>query len=177
MVVLHMPWAYRPNWLCCGAVFVHHFLTGSYINAGPVIATTTTSNPSARLTVTHKRMLASDAKEQRSTSSIHMADAASDTYDCDWALSMLSSDQEALYEIEEAINRIETGGYGKCEITGKLIEAERLAAIPWARFSMEAQRQLEDEGAIGRTKLAERRGLSEASDTADREEETDEVTP
>ena len=125
----------------------------------------------------NKRMLANDAKEQRSTSSIHMADAASDTYDCDWALSMLSSDQEALYEIEEAINRIETGGYGKCEITGKLIEAERLAAIPWARFSMEAQRQLEDEGAIGRTKLAERRGLSEASDTADREEETEEVTP
>src|SRR5882672_2915020 len=54
----------------------------------------------------NKRMLASDAKEQRSTSSIHMADAASDTYDCDWALSMLSSDQDALYEIEEAISRI-----------------------------------------------------------------------
>jgi RNA polymerase-binding transcription factor DksA len=123
----------------------------------------------------NKRMLASDAKEQRSTSSIHMADAASDTYDCDWALSMLSSDQDALYEIEEAISRIENGSYGKCEVTGKPIEAERLAAIPWARFSMEAQRELEEEGAVGRTRLAERRGLVEASDSAESDEEPEEV--
>jgi RNA polymerase-binding transcription factor DksA len=125
----------------------------------------------------NKRMLASDAKEQRSTSSIHMADAASDTYDCDWALSMLSSDQDALYEIDEAISRIVNGSYGRCELTGKPIEPERLAAIPWARFSMEAQRQLEDEGAVGRTRLAERRGLSDASDTAESDEEPEEVTP
>jgi len=95
-----------------------------------------------------------------------MADAASDTYDSDWALSMLSSDQNALYEIEQAINRIENGSFGKCELTGQSIEPERLAVIPWTRFSMEAQRQLEATGAITRTRLADRRGLADSEEAA-----------
>ena len=114
-----------------------------------------------------RRTLASDAKEERSNYSIHMADAASDTYDTDWALSMLSSDQNALYEIEQAINRIENGSFGKCELTGQEIEPERLTAIPWTRFSMEAQRQLEADGSIPKTRLAERRGLSDSEDAAE----------
>src|SRR5437868_4224156 len=88
-----------------------------------------------------RRTLASDAKEERANYSIHMADAATDTYDSDWALSMLSSDQNALYEIEQAIKRIENGSFGKCELTGKVIEPERLTAIPWTRFSMDAQQE------------------------------------
>jgi RNA polymerase-binding transcription factor DksA len=120
-----------------------------------------------------KRTMANDAKEERSTYSIHMADAASDTYDSDWALSMLSSDQNALYEIEQAISRIENGTYGECELTGAPIESERLAAIPWTRFSMEAQKQLEEQGIAFKTRLADRRGLSdsEEADTADEAEE------
>ena len=116
-----------------------------------------------------RRTLASDAKEERATYSIHMADAASDTYDSDWALSMLSSDQNALFEIEQAINRIENGTYGQCELTGQPIEPERLKAIPWTRFSMEAQKQLEDQGVVSKTRLAERRGLSD-SEEVDSEE-------
>ena len=116
-----------------------------------------------------RRTLASDAKEERSTYSIHMADAASDTYDSDWALTMLSSDQNALYEIEQAINRIENGTFGKCELTGQPIEEERLTAIPWTRFSMEAQRQLEAEGAMPKTRLAERRGLADSDDVSESE--------
>jgi RNA polymerase-binding transcription factor DksA len=117
-----------------------------------------------------RRTLASDAKEERSTYSVHMADAASDTYDSDWALSMLSSDQNALYEIEQAINRIENGAFGTCELTGKPIEEERLTAIPWTRFSMEAQRQLEDEGAVFKTRLADRRGLADSEEPEEAEE-------
>ena len=122
----------------------------------------------------NRRTAASDAREERSTYSIHMADAATDTYDSDWALSMLSSDQNAIYEIDEAINRLESGTYGKCELTGKTIEAERLEAIPWTRFSMEAQQQLENEGAVFKTRLADRRGLSEVEATADQAEEGEE---
>src|SRR5258705_12952725 len=72
----------------------------------------------------NRRTLTSDVREERSTYSLHMADAATDTYDSDWALSMLSSDQNAIYEIEEAISRIENGSYGKCELTGQPIESE-----------------------------------------------------
>ena len=117
-----------------------------------------------------RRTMASDAKEERSTYSVHMADAASDTYDSDWALSMLSSDQNALYEIEQAINRIENGAYGTCELSGKLIESDRLTAIPWTRFSMEAQQQLEQEGAVFKTRLADRRGLADSEEPGEAEE-------
>jgi len=114
-----------------------------------------------------RRTLASDAKEERSTYSIHMADAASDTYDSDWALSMLSSDQNALYEIEQAIKRIENGSFCKCELTGKVIEPERLTAIPWTRFSMDAQQELEDTGQMFRTRLADRRGLGDSEEASE----------
>lgn len=98
--------------------------------------------------------LAKEATEGTPTYSMHMADAGTDSFDRDFALSMLSSDQDALYEVEEAIRRIQTGNYGKCELTGKPIPKSRLAAIPWTRFSADAQRQLEQEGALKRRQLS-----------------------
>ncbi|MDQ3622478.1 MAG: molecular chaperone DnaK, partial [Verrucomicrobiota bacterium] len=47
---------------------------------------------------------------------MHQADAGSDAYDRDFALSLLSQEQDALYEIEEALKRIELGTYGTCEM-------------------------------------------------------------
>ena len=73
----------------------------------------------------------------------HMADAGTDAFDRDFALSVLSNEQEALYEIEEAIQRIFENNYGVCEITGKRIDKERLMAVPFTRYSLEGQRQLE----------------------------------
>lgn len=126
----------------------------------------------------NRRTLASDAKEERANYSIHMADAATDTYDTDWALSMLSSDQNALYEIDEAIRRIEAGTYGKCELTGNPIEPERLSAIPWTRFARDAQQQLEDEGVAFKTRLADRRGLTEVESSDEAAEDAgEEATP
>src|SRR5213075_932289 len=68
-------------------------------------------------------------------------------------LSLLSSDQDAIYEIEEALKRIEKGTYGVCELTGKPIPKARLDAIPWTRFTVEAQAQLERDGALRSRKL------------------------
>lgn len=73
----------------------------------------------------------------------HMADAGTDTFDRDFALSLVSSEQDALYEIEDAIRRIRKGNYGVCEITGKPIKKERLLAVPFARFSVEGQAEYE----------------------------------
>lgn len=73
----------------------------------------------------------------------HMADAGTDTFDRDFALSLLSSEQDALFEIEEAIQRIINGKYGVCEITGVPISKERLKAVPFTRYSLEGQKQLE----------------------------------
>jgi len=100
--------------------------------------------------------LAKDAAEERPAYSMHMADAGTDEFDRDFALSMMSSEQNALYEIEEAINRIRDGTYGICELTGKRIELQRLEAIPWTRFSAEAEKQLEKEGGVARARLGPR---------------------
>jgi RNA polymerase-binding transcription factor DksA len=73
----------------------------------------------------------------------HQADAGTDTFDRDFALSLVSNEQEALNEIEEAILRIKNGTYGVCEVTGKAIPAARLTAVPFARFSVDGQAEYE----------------------------------
>jgi hypothetical protein len=60
-----------------------------------------------------------------------------------------------MYEIEEALKRIEKGTYGTCELTGKSIPKARLEAIPWTRFTVEAQAQLEREGALRQRRLGQ----------------------
>lgn len=74
---------------------------------------------------------------------MHQADAGSDAYDKDFALSLLSQEQDALYEIEEALKRIENGTYGVCEMSGKPIPAARLEALPFARLTVECQAEFE----------------------------------
>ncbi len=103
--------------------------------------------------------LAKEALEQRPRFSQHMADAGTDTYHRDLAFSMLSSEQDALYQIDQAIDRIRNGTYGICELTGKPIERRRLEAIPWTRFSAAAERKLERDGARRRPGLGPREAI------------------
>ena len=83
---------------------------------------------------------------------MHQADAGSDAYDRDFALSLLSQEQDALYEIDEALKRIDLGTYGKCEMSGKPILRARLEAIPFARFTVECQSQLEKQSKASRVR-------------------------
>ncbi len=73
----------------------------------------------------------------------HLADAGTDTADRDFALSLISNEQEALKEIADAIDRMKRGSYGTCEITSKPIPAARLIAVPFTRYSLEGQKDLE----------------------------------
>jgi len=83
---------------------------------------------------------------------MHQADAGSDAYDRDFALSLLSQEQDALYEIDQALKRIELGTYGVCEMSGKRIPHARLEAIPFARFTVECQTQLEKQNRASRVR-------------------------
>jgi DnaK suppressor protein len=83
---------------------------------------------------------------------MHQADAGSDAYDRDFALSLLSQEQDALYEIDQALKRIELGTYGVCEMSGKSIPRARLEAIPFARFTVECQSQLEKQSKASRVR-------------------------
>jgi RNA polymerase-binding transcription factor DksA len=71
------------------------------------------------------------------------ADSGTDSFDRDFALSLVSNEQDALNEIEEAILRIKDGSYGVCEITDKAIPAVRLSAVPFTRYSIEGQAEHE----------------------------------
>jgi RNA polymerase-binding transcription factor DksA len=119
----------------------------------------------------HRNQMASSAREEQATFSLHMADAGTDQYDCDFALSMVSADQDTIYEIDAALRRIHSGTYGICEMSGQPIEEERLEALPWTRFSLLAQRELEEKGALKSVVFAKRSHLFEPSDSADAEEE------
>jgi len=83
-----------------------------------------------------------DAHET-SAHGLHQADAGSDAYDRDFALSLLSQEQDALFEIDEALKRIAKGAYGICEMSGKNIPKARLEARPFARFTVECQGEIE----------------------------------
>jgi RNA polymerase-binding transcription factor DksA len=83
---------------------------------------------------------------------MHQADAGSDAYDRDFALSLLSQEQDALYEIDQALKRIELGTYGTCEMSGKPISHARLEAIPFARFTVECQSKLEKQNKASRVR-------------------------
>ncbi len=74
----------------------------------------------------------------------HIADVGTDNFDRDFALTLLSNEQDALFEIDAAIDRIFDGTYGICEITGKPIAKERLAAVPFTRYSLEGQARMEN---------------------------------
>lgn len=89
--------------------------------------------------------LKSDGNAPSSAFGMHQADAGSDAYEKDFALSLLSQEQDALYEIEEALKRIELGTYGICEMSGEPIPTERLEAIPFARYTVQCQQQIERE--------------------------------
>jgi RNA polymerase-binding transcription factor DksA len=97
--------------------------------------------------------LAKESAQEMAGYSLHMADSGTDNFDRDFALSLLSSDQDAIYEIEEALKRIQKNTYGICELTGKAIPRSRLEAIPWTRFTVQAQAQLERDGALRQRRL------------------------
>ncbi len=121
--------------------------------------------------------LAKESAEEMPGYSLHMADSGTDNFDRDFALSLLSSDQDAIYEIEEALKRIEKNTYGICELTGKPIPKTRLAAIPWTRFTVEAQAQLEKDGALRQRRLGALGTVDSASTVEVEEEEEAEEKP
>ena len=83
---------------------------------------------------------------------LHQADAGSDAYDRDFALSLLSQEQDALFEIDEALKRLAKGTYGVCEMSGKNIPKARLEARPFARFTVECQGEIEKKNRYSRVR-------------------------
>lgn len=73
----------------------------------------------------------------------HMADAASDTYDQEMTVQRLSSSNLTLQEIDEALDRIAAGTFGRCEECDAAIPLRRLKIKPHASLCIECQRREE----------------------------------
>ena len=110
---------------------------------------------------------------------MHQADAGSDAYDKDFALSLLSQEQDALYEVEEALKRVDGGTYGVCEMSGKQIAHIRLEAMPFARFTVECQAELEKNKRFQRSRVPVTSlfGLTENEGESDGDSDEPEETP
>lgn len=79
---------------------------------------------------------------------IHMADLGSDNFEQDLAIGLMDGERKILHEIDEALDRIEKKNYGICLGTGKPISRARLEAQPWAKYSVDYARKLENGLAI-----------------------------
>jgi len=90
-----------------------------------------------------------DDSADASAFGMHQADAGSDSYDRDFALNILSQEQDALNEIEEALIRIDSREYGVCQGSGDMIPPARLEAMPFARCTVEYQEKLDEENTRG----------------------------
>jgi RNA polymerase-binding transcription factor DksA len=103
-----------------------------------------------------------------------LTEAASEEAQRSLTLVAASATQNTIFEILAAIRRIERGTYGLCEITGEAIEAERLRAIPWTRYSFHGQDELEKGGFARKFALPSVQSLSEGGVTDEDEERADE---
>jgi len=84
-----------------------------------------------------------DAAGDISGYTYHMADVASDTYDREFSLGLASNEREALYELDDAIKKIDEGTFGICEECKSLITKTRLKAVPYARLCLKCQEKKE----------------------------------
>lgn len=82
-------------------------------------------------------------RSELSSMPIHMADLGTDSYEQEFTLELMDSERRVIAEIDYALNRIEQGTYGICEVDGEPIPKQRLEAIPWARFCVNCASLLE----------------------------------
>ncbi len=80
-----------------------------------------------------------DASGDISSYTYHMADVATDNYDREFSMGRVSDDREFLFELDDALKRIEDGSFGICEDCGALISKTRLKAVPSARLCIKCQ--------------------------------------
>lgn len=73
----------------------------------------------------------------------HMADVATDAYDREFSLGLASNERKLLYELDDALKKIEEGAFGICEECKSVIARTRLKAVPYARLCVKCQQKKE----------------------------------
>jgi RNA polymerase-binding transcription factor DksA len=89
-----------------------------------------------------------DALAELSVADQHPADFGTETFEREKDVSIRTQVEAELSDVDRAVKRVEDGTYGVCEACGKSIGAERLRAVPWARFCVKDQARHERETRI-----------------------------
>ena len=87
-----------------------------------------------------------DASGDLSGYTVHMADMSADTYERELAMNIASSEQEVLYQIDDALKRVDEGAYGTCQQCNQSISLNRLKAVPYTSLCITCQRDKEQKG-------------------------------
>jgi RNA polymerase-binding transcription factor DksA len=74
---------------------------------------------------------------------VNNAEDGTDAFERQFALNLVSSENDAVFEIDEALQRLEEGIYGVCEDCAGLIEMPRLKALPFVRKCVGCQSKSE----------------------------------
>ena len=70
-----------------------------------------------------------------------VADTGSFTFQRESDLSLVGNAKDLIDKVEQALARIDAGGFGRCEACGGPIEAERLDALPYTTLCLADARQ------------------------------------
>jgi RNA polymerase-binding transcription factor DksA len=87
-----------------------------------------------------------DAGSELSSVDQHPGDSGTETFEMEKNVSLLEQVDDELLEVEAAVQRVERGTYGSCEVCGRPIGDERLEAMPATRFCIEDQAKAERQG-------------------------------
>src|SRR5215211_8626884 len=88
----------------------------------------------------------SDTGGELSNVDQHPGDSGTETFEMEKNVSLLEQVDDQLLEVEAAVQRLERGTYGTCQVCGRPIGDERLEAMPATRFCVEDQAKAEREG-------------------------------
>jgi len=84
-----------------------------------------------------------DAAGDISGYTYHMADVATDTYDREFSMGIASDERKVIYELDDALKKIEDGTFGVWEDCRSLITKNRLRTVPQARLCIKRQEKRE----------------------------------
>jgi DnaK suppressor protein len=87
------------------------------------------------------------SRERDSEATQDPADMAANAYTKELLVSMSDNDRKLLNLVDEALERIEEGEYGKCAHCGNPLPEKRLDAVPWARLCISCQ-DLQEKGLL-----------------------------
>ena len=78
----------------------------------------------------------------------HPGDIGTEVFEHEKNMSILEQVQAELVEVDDALERLEAGAYGRCQVCGEAIEPARLEERPFTRFCLEDQQRVEREAGL-----------------------------